>query len=158
MNEEFAAHMQARLEELVAGEKFYRKRDGALVTPAVYRTQLPQKIVGYTEGDNSPHVCWAITKGAVEERVLSFTVIIVAEIWTPAGIVEGSADIERLVMALLGIANDIGFAGHRLGGVEFHLGNSSESDYGDGVQPHPLYQAQIKLQFSAPIRRKHCNR
>ena len=97
--------------------------------------------------------CWAITKGSIEGRLLEFTVVIVAEIWTPGGIVEGSADIERLLMACLGIANDVGFAGHRLGGAEFHLGISSESDYGDGVQPHPLYQAQIKLQFTAPIRR-----
>lgn len=158
MNEEFAATMQARLEELTAGEKFHRKRDGALVSPTVYRTQLPGRGIDYAEGDNAPHVCWAITGGRIEGRLLEFSVVIVMTIWTPGGIVDGSADIERLLMATLGIANDFGFAGHRLGGCEFHLGNSAEDDYGDGVQPHPLYEAQIKLQFSAPIRRKHCNR
>ena len=158
MTPEFAAHMQARLEELVAGEKFARKRDGELVTPAVYRTQLPGRGADYAEGDNAPHVCWAITGGEIAPPLATFTVIIVMTIWAPGDIRQGSDDIERLLRAILPIAHDTGFAGHRLNpGVEFHLGQRHEDDYVDGTQPHPLYEAQVKLQFSAPIRRTHCN-
>lgn len=159
MTPEFAAHMQARLEELVAKEKFHRKRDGSLVTPAVYRTQLPGRGADYAEGDMAPHVCWAVNGGRIEARLVEFTVIVVLTIWTPGDIRQGSDDIERLLQAVMPIANDMGFAGHRLDpGVEFHLGLRHEDDYLDGAQPHPLYEAQIKLRFSAPIRRTTCNR
>lgn len=158
MNEEFAAHMQARLEELVANEKFYRKRDRTLVTPRVFRTQIPGRGADYAEGDNAPNVCWAITSGRIEGRLLEFTVVIVVGIWTPGGIEEGSADIERLVMTVLGVANEHGMAGHRLSDVDFHLGVRHEDDYLDGTQPHPLHEGQIKLRFSAPIKRIPCNK
>ena len=159
MTPEFAAHMQARLEELVAGEKFPRKRDGEMVEPQVYRTQLPGRDRDYAEGDNAPHLCWAVTDGRVDEHLMEFTVVIVMSIWTPGDVRRGSADIERLLRAVLPIARELGFAGHRLSSpTEFHLGRRSEDDYEDGVQPHPLYEAQIKLRFSAPMRRTPCNR
>ncbi len=157
MTPEFCATMQARLEELTAGEKFHRRRDGAMVTPQVARTQLPGKAADYQEGDDYPLVRWAIWQGRLEARLAEFTVIVNLAVWTPGTVADGSDDIMRLLNAILPVANDRGLAGHRLlPEVEFHVGEQ-QVEHAEGMQPHPIYQAQIKLKFSAPIRRNHCN-
>lgn len=157
MTPEFAATMQATLEELVAGKKFHRRRDSTLVEPTVARTNPPPLKPDYAEGDNFPLVRWALYRGRVAERIAEFEVVITLGVWTPGGHAEGTDDIERLLGAVLDIGKQRVIAGHRLDPeIEFVLGEQQE-EHAEGLQPHPFYQAQIKLKFSAPIRRNHCN-
>ncbi len=158
MNPEFCATLQAQLEELVFGLKFHRKRDGALVEPQVFRTQLPDKGFDYQEGDYAPSVCWAIVSGEIDKRISRFVVYIVLTIWTPGTVIDGSNDIERLLSAVLDIAGVSGLAGYSLQpAVEFQMGKTDDSEYTEGIQPHPYYQALMKLHFSGPGITFRCN-
>lgn len=158
MNPEFCATMQAQLEELVSDLKFHRKRDSSLVEPQVFRTQLPDKGFDYQEGDYAPSVCWAIVSGEIDRRIARFVVYIVLTIWTPGTVVDGSNDIERLLFAILNIAAFPNFAGHSLqSAVEFQMGKTDDNEYTDGIQPHPYYQALMKLHFAGPGIAIRCN-
>lgn len=158
MTPEFCATLQAQLEELVSGLKLYRKRDGALVEPQVFRTQLPDKGLDYQEGDYAPSVCWAIVSGEIDKRISTFVVYIVLTIWTPGTVIDGSNDIEQLLAAALKIAGISGFAGFSLqSAIEFQLGKADAGDYVEGIQPHPYYQALMKLRFTGSGISPGCN-
>ena len=159
MNEEFCATLQARLEEATGGERYPNKESGDTIPPTVYRTQLPLRVAEYAESRYVPFVIWCITGGEMSGRglVSELEVRIDCLTWTPAGIDEGSADINRLTESVLALAHVRAFAGLRLGAIRWNIG--SEMDTAEtvkGRQPHPYYESHIYLTFTAPAPKARC--
>lgn len=159
MNEEFCATLQARLEEATGGERYPNKATGADIPPTVYRTQMPLRAEDYTEGINAPVVIWCITGGEMTGRglVAELETRIDCITWTPAGIVEGSADINRLTESVLALAHVRAFAGLRLGDIRWSMGSEQDTvNTVKGRQPHPYYESHIFFTFTAPAPRARC--
>lgn len=159
MNEEFAATMQARLEEAVAWEYFPNKATGRDKTPDVYRTQVPLRPGDYVEGLNPPLIVWCIIGGELSGRATRQVEIrIDCLTWTPGSIQDGSADITRLTEAVLKITEQPGYAGHRLDWpVRFTLGEDRDMEGTEkGRQAHPMYESKIYLTFTAPRNIPRC--
>lgn len=159
MNEEFCAHMQALLEEAVAGQRFPNKASGVDKTPDVYRTQVPLRPGDYVEGLNPPLIVWCIMGGELSSRTTQQIEIRIDCItWTPGSIQKGSADIARLTEAVLKITEHSGYAGYRLEWpTRFVLGKEQDTeDTVRGRQPHPLYESKIYMNFTAPRNIPRC--
>lgn len=159
MNEEFCAHIQAMLEEAVAGQRFPNKASGGDAEPTVYRTQVPLRPGGYEEGLNPPLVVWCVIGGELSGRTTQQVEIrIDCLTWTPGSIQDGSADIARLTEAVLKITEHPGYAGHRLDWpVRFTLGEDRDMEgTAKGRQAHPMYESKIYMTFTAPRNIPRC--
>lgn len=159
MNDEFCAHMQALLEEAVAGRRFPNKATGGDRMPEVYRTQVPLRPGDYVEGLNPPIVVWCILGGELSSRALSqIEMRIDCLTWTPGTIWDGSADIARLTEAVLSVTHHPGYAGYRLDfPARFTYGEENDLEgTARGRQAHPLYASRIYLTFNAPRRAPRC--
>ena len=153
MTEDFAAYLQARLEELTGGERFHRK-SGGTAAPQVVRTQLPWRDADYIEGEDLPLVCWCLTGGEVAAQTITLEALVTCAVWTPGTVRDGSADIERLMRAVLGLAGDRAFSGFRLADMRFTFGEENDIlepiPAPQGSQPHPYHKGKVHLTFTAP--------
>lgn len=159
MTDEFAAHIQARLEELAGTETFASKPSGNPVHPRVQRTQLPARQADYAEGEAAPIIYWSICGGETGRGTSRLELMIDLVIWTPGAPWDGSADIERLLALVLRMAGDHGFAGYRLDWpVKWTCGFEQERDeHPRATQPHPYYKGRIYFTFVSGGITPRCN-
>ena len=81
-------------------------------------------------------------------RPSPFSVLIQAGIYTEGSIDDGTRDIMQLTMALGKVVESRSFPPYVLSAdAEFTIGDPGDGY--EGLQPHPYYYAQIRLNFSA---------
>ena len=162
MTPEFTQAFQQRLEILVADLRFFNKKEGTRVAPKVYKTMLPnlkEFVVGEkaTEANYAPAICWGIDGGEVSHMVrhpIDVGLIGIISVDQKTGssfeqIQSGSADIEKLAMAMKGLVDNCFYAGFKLQRpASFTLGLPGVD--GDRGHPHPVYVLRYTLSFLTP--------